>query len=236
MDKQLIGQALASLVPATRESQILTDPSFDWDWNLVGNETAEELDALAKMLREAKRFCSELANGFQPRWLCFLGTTGNGKTFLSKQICAYVRKVGESTYNARRVGLDNPETCWSYAQEGPTFAKWLKVLDAARNGDYGPSTRAGRDWFKCLDDVGAEGVNEKREAYAFASNLLGKIADERVGKWTVLTSNFSRRQIAERFDPRVASRMTRDGGTIVDASGVRDYQIRLEEWHRKRVA
>jgi hypothetical protein len=47
-------------------------------------------------------------------------------------------------------------------------------------------------------------------------------------KWTVITTNFTRRQLAEQFDPRVASRLMRGGNVICDCEGLRDWGLRVE--------
>lgn len=220
--------------PATAKMQPLITKT-DWSFDLVGNETADERATLSLMLAEAKRFVSDFAVGGAPRWLSLVGRPGSGKTHLARQIAAFMRERGESLYNANvRAGLDpkgqNYETAWSYAQEGPIFAKWLKVIDAGRNSDFGPAFRTGRDWCKVIDDIGAEGMDGNGRPYAFAVNTLGKVADQRVGKWTVITSNYTRKELAELFDPRISSRMIRDGSVVVDASNVRDFNIRREAW------
>lgn len=223
-----IALTLARLEQPTKTSQASIEPAFDWKWELVGNETIEESLILSRMLSEAKRFCADMVNGKEPRWISFVGASGCGKTYLARQVCEFVGKYGEMAFKRIPRNEADPDTCWAYAQEGQRFKRWIKLLEVAREGDFIPAKKAGRDWFKCVDDIGSEGKDTKGEAYSFASNLLGKLCDDRVGRWTVFTSNFTRRQIAERYDPRVASRLSRDGGIIVDASTVRDYQIRKE--------
>jgi hypothetical protein len=225
-------QTAAQILPTLKTPTALTPaaidlPPHDWCWSLTGAETGPELTTLNTVLKEAQRFCSDMLAGRTPRWLTLVGASGCGKTYIARRICDFVRKHGEGVYNAQRHG-DHPETLWAYVTEGGLFSKWLKILDAGREGDFGPAHRAGRAWFKCVDDLGAEGLERGGTAYDFSRNLMGKLSDQRIGKWTVFTSNYNRKQIAETFDTRISSRMMRDGNVIVDLSHVRDFNIRRE--------
>ena len=62
----------------------------------------------------------------------------------------------------------------------------------------------------------------------FATQTMAEVLNRRQGKWTVITSNFSRKQFAEEFDVRIASRLMRDRNVIVETN-VRDYAIRKEK-------
>ena len=53
--------------------------------------------------------------------------------------------------------------------------------------------------------------------------------DARLGKWTVITCNFSREEIAEHMDVRIASRLGRGNNVIVDGICVRDYSTRCQK-------
>jgi len=61
----------------------------------------------------------------------------------------------------------------------------------------------------------------------FVIEKLGKLADERLRKWTMFTCNFDRRQIALQIDARIASRLMRHGSVIIETN-IRDYGLRLE--------
>lgn len=58
---------------------------------------------------------------------------------------------------------------------------------------------------------------------------LDPIIDARLGKWTVITCNFTRKEIAEHMDVRIASRLGRANNVIVDNISVLDYSIRSKE-------
>lgn len=71
-----------------------------------------------------------------------------------------------------------------------------------------------------LDDVASERVSE------YSGEKLHNLLGARVGKWTIITSNKSMRDIAE-FDTRIASRLKRDGAKIVDSRTI-DFNLRKQ--------
>ncbi len=75
------------------------------------------------------------------------------------------------------------------------------------------------DWFVALDDIGAEKASD------FSVSKLDQIVDARLGKWTVITCNFTRQQIADQMDVRIASRLGRGNNVIVDNIKVPDYSL-----------
>ena len=103
------------------------------------------------------------------------------------------------------------------------FIGWRKIVDQLRNGDYGIMDAVCNDWFVALDDIGAERASD------FSVSKLDQIIDARLGKWTVITCNFTREEIAEHMDVRIASRLGRANDVIVDNISVLDYSIRSKE-------
>jgi DNA replication protein DnaC len=102
------------------------------------------------------------------------------------------------------------------------FIGWRKVVDHLRDGDYGIIDAVCNDWFVVLDDIGAERASD------FSVSKLDQVVDARLGKWTVVTCNFSREEIAEHMDVRIASRLGRGKNVIVDGIYVRDYSTRCQ--------
>lgn len=182
------------------------------------------------MFRESLQFVSDILTGQPPRWLFLCGRSGCGKTHLAKRIAAFLQKWGEWAYNKHYRAVQDPaksdpDLVYSYGQEGPLFIKWAAIIDSARDGDYQPYQRASRDYFKVIDDVGAEGFGQDRKPTVFVTNQLGKLCDARLGKWTVWTSNFGLTDFAETFDARISSRMLR-GENIICETIARDYNVR----------
>jgi hypothetical protein len=200
----------------------------------TGKETPEELTQLRDLQHEVMRFCSDIMQGAEPRWLFLCGSSGCGKSHLAEAAAHCIAKYAEWCYNRHGRPKIDPkgeryDTSWPYAQCGPIFVKWARLIDTARDGDFEPFKIATRDYFKVVDDVGAEGfVQERggeRKPSAFVINQLGKLADERLRKWTIWTSNFGLGDFAELFDTRIASRMLRDGNSVVEVSA-RDFNTR----------
>lgn len=197
---------------------------------MTGKETPQEVTELQAMLHEAIWFASDILTGQPPRWLFLCGRSGCGKTHLARRLADFIKQWGEWAYQKHFRSVNdpanaNPDLIFSYAQEGSIFTKWAKIIDAARDGDFEPYRFASRDYFKVIDDVGAEGFGQDRKPTVFVTNQLGKLCDSRIGKWTVWTSNFGLADFAEIFDARIASRMMRDGNVIVETTA-RDYNLR----------
>lgn len=102
------------------------------------------------------------------------------------------------------------------------FMSWPLCVERMLEGDFGFARQCKEDWFLVLDDVGAE--NEKiRE---LSTSKLFAILSARQHKFTVLTCNYSLPEIARRMDPRIASRLIRHGGMVVDSTGTPDFNLR----------
>ena len=71
-----------------------------------------------------------------------------------------------------------------------------------------------------LDEI-ATGFDSK----GFERDMLWRILNSRVHKWTLLTSNLMLSQIGELIDVRIASRMVRDGSITVEVN-TKDYALR----------
>jgi DNA replication protein DnaC len=175
-----------------------------------GFETFGEMK-LCEMLNAAKDFIRDMAIGAAPRWVSLLGWSGTGKTHLARGISRFF-KANASVY------ID-PGTGAHLSRRGG-FIGWRKVVDHLRDGDYEIMHAVCEDWFVALDDIGAERASD------FSVSKLDQIIDARLGKWTVITCNFAREQIAEHMDVRIASRLGRGNNVIVDNINVLDYSTR----------
>jgi DNA replication protein DnaC len=187
-----------------------TAAASEWDF---GFQTFGEAK-LSEMLGAAKDFIRDMTIGTAPRWLSFLGRSGTGKTHLARSINRFF-KVEASIYV-------EPVTGAHLSRRGG-FIGWRKVIEHLRDGDYGIVDAICNDWFVALDDIGAERASD------FSVSKLHQVIDARLGKWTVITCNFSREEIAEHMDVRIASRLGRGNSVIVDGICVWDYSTRCQK-------
>lgn len=99
---------------------------------------------------------------------------------------------------------------------------WPSFVQDLRSGNAYDMVKDMRSWpFLIIDELGGE-----RDTTGFSAEQLSTLLGTRVGKWTMITSNLSIEAI-ERFDVRVASRLFRDGGIVVEINSP-DYSLRKD--------
>lgn len=232
--RKLVGPALSTLRTPMQTGQAIIEmaQAWDWRWRLVGNETAEEKHDLELMLTEAQRFVAAIIAGEESRWLTLLGPSGNGKTWLAERINEWIRRYGETMYNRNHRAKIDPEkqdylAGYIYAQEGRVLVKWGQLIEECRGRDFRRYERACKDFYKVIDDLGANCANAQGDITPFSIQTIAEVLERRLRRWTVITSNFTRKQFAEKFDVRISSRLMRDRNVIVETK-VRDFAIRTE--------
>ena len=177
---------------------------------------------------------ASLLSGLDPFWLVLCGPSGVGKTLLARRLEKYLSQCAGSIYlkNLGALGWDDNRRHFSYAQEGSIFVPWRDLVPHGEENQQ-RIKKAGRDWIKIIDDLkpqtgkdviidGESGIQPQR----FEANAAGDLLDQRLRKWTIITSNLTRKQLAIFWDVRIASRLLRDGNTVVDLSAVSDYGLR----------
>jgi DNA replication protein DnaC len=206
--RDLLDQAIETL--ATQTNTVIsasTRAAIEFDF---GFETFGE-KKLCEMLAASQEFIREMATGGGPRWLSLLGRSGTGKTHLARAISRF--------FNAEASTYVDPSTGARLSRRGG-FIGWRKIVDHLRDGDYCVMDAVCNDWFVALDDIGTEKASD------FSLAKLDQIIDARLGKWTVITCNFTRAEIAEHIDVRIASRLGRGKNVIVDDINAPDYSVR----------
>lgn len=164
------------------------------------------------MVEAVARFVLDMRENKPPRWLSLVGTSGAGKTYLAKRVWKWYRQSSlfETTVPEKGEPIYPGQSChW------PNLADQLKA-----NTGYETYDELKREKFVVLDDIG-----QNRDTSGHTTEKLSILLSCRVGKWTMITSNLSLEQIAEKIDPRVASRMLRDGSAVIDVN-VPDYSLR----------
>lgn len=151
------------------------------------------------MHRAAQWFVNDILNKQRPRrWLSLLGASGVGKTHLAEAVAAILKKERPSWL----------VQCW----------KWQKVVSIYRDGDFGIVEHLVENpYVLVLDDIGAENTTEA------VRSMLVRIADGRLGKWTLWTSNLLSDDIGKTIDVRIASRMYRGDNVVCEVENAPDY-------------
>lgn len=164
---------------------------------------------LERMLLAAVRFCSEMASAEAPaRWLTLLGDPGCGKTTLAKCVIRFLRRHLDGLRD------ENYTSAVRYRAGG--LKVWGDQVLEMVGGDYTGLRNLREDWLVCLDDVGTE-YEKHRE---LSRSKLFEVLNARAGRWTVITANLSLDQICHGMDPRISSRLIRDGSEVVDSQAV----------------
>lgn len=126
-----------------------------------------------------------------PCWLSLLGKFGTGKTHCATKVFRHIEK--RSSWR----GMDFIAL--------PIY--WPGFVNTLRDGSgYEKLEEMSRWPVLMLDDIGAE-----RDSSGFAGEQLNMLLGQRVGKWTILTSNLNIEQLAK-IDPRIADRIIREPG------------------------
>lgn len=156
------------------------------------------------MHREAQWFLNDLAHRrgkfkMAPRWLVLCGPSGCGKSHLAQEIRNTAR---------RELGFD---------ERTAQMWKCSRYAERLRNGYWDFQEHLMRLPLLVLDDLGAEQASDM---------WLGKLfdlLDGRLDKWTVITSNLSVSDVAEKLDVRIASRFRRGDNVLVSVKRAEDF-------------
>jgi len=213
--KDILPPAVAQLARPTSVEQVSTRASADLDKTLdLAFEPFRTLNdsQLIQMKAAARSFAFDMITGnTSPYWLSLLGTSGAGKTMLAKIVSRLFRCNKHGA-----VVAETPSRIW-YANGG--FIKWATLVQWMREGDWRAFDDVSRDWFVCVDDLGAEHATD------FSRAKLYEMFDRGENKWRIWTANLSLQEITDRIDARISSRMLRNNSIVLDVD-VPDYNTR----------
>ena len=210
--EQEIKELTETLAHATKETDISTqeqreaipDPCFQ------AFQTAGD-DKLETILGGFTGFCESMSTGSTPRWLTIVGDSGTGKSMLSELAHKWVTK------NFR---IHKPPPNYVIALRDIMFVKCKDIVDREKATNWTFTRRMCEAHFLVLDDLGSP-----RDVNGFLADCYARICEERLGKWTIITTNKPLAQIADEIDARIASRMIR-GGSVVIETDAGDWNLR----------
>jgi len=169
------------------------------------------------MLDKATEFIRSIAAKEDPRSFSLFGKSGTGKTHLAMNMYRFIY-ANLRAYQRPLSDIDPEYTITDL--HNVRFASWPDVCRQLRNGTGDRLFNdLCRHWFVVIDDIGAE-----YESDAMMANLT-ELADQRLGKWTIYTSNKTVDYYDEK-DERFASRLFRHNGIVLEITSVEDYNRR----------
>lgn len=177
------------------------------------------------MLDAASKFAASVNYVHPPYWLTISGKSGIGKTHIAKAI--HRQFMEQNRFEPSRAEPIRGAQWFSDRENnrilGNTdwFCDWRKFADDIRSGGYERLIEdACKEWFVIIDDFGAE-----RDPSGFVASAADRILNGRRDKWTLITTNLSLKDIGERMDVRIASRLIRDRNEFVEVEAT-DYALK----------
>ena len=186
------------------------------------------LDAYEPSLVLAANVCAEMVaameRGDEPYWVTLQGVNGWGKTFLMDQVFPQAKRInpGNPANNPVWPPSHASRKDCEYEASRPYALRYDEggLASRMRNGDYTlPRSLAG-DYFVAMDEVGMT-----RDPTNYIAEAISVFCDVRLHKWTMLCTNFTMAEIAERMDARISSRILRDENKLVCITAG-DYALR----------
>lgn len=136
-------------------------------------------------------------------WLTMFGVPGCGKTMLAKLARHTLKDRGQEVQ------------LWN----------WPRVWRMCLDGEWGILDHLMNLPILILDDVGAEFTGSNKTSELNSARLY-EIAESRLGKWTLITSNLSPDQMARSLGERFVSRIFRGNSVVNDMLTAHDYSFR----------
>lgn len=170
-------------------------------------------DPELKHMFEAAQVFAASINYTEPYWLTLTGKSGIGKTHLARAV--WKQWMDQNRFEVKFDKARNR----IYGNTG-SYINWRELCSQLRSGDYDWIETLCREDFVILDDIGSE-----RDPTGFIASNTDILLNGRLRKWTMITTNLSLKEIADKMDTRIASRMLRDGSVVVECKAL-DYNLR----------
>ncbi len=160
-----------------------------------------KLDAYHPSLVAAADACAQFVADYTanraPYWLTLSGPTGCGKSMLLEQVHRRIARVHH--------GWD--PTC---GRCDPRSFDAYGFTSRMRSGEYELPKELASASMLSFDDLGAS-----RDTTGFVADSLCWLAEMRLGRWTMWTTNLDSAALVQRIDERFVSRLIRAGSRVV---------------------
>ncbi len=165
--------------------------------------------SLTRAADAAAKFVADIERGAAPYWLTLIGEPGCGKTMITKQT------FNEAAKHRDAATANHPQQSGVYDERRRRpFVRWIDETNFSRllldDKQWDLPEYLAHEWLVCYDDLGS-----KRDAKDLIGDALFRLANQRLGKWTLWNTNFSLQEISTRIDPRISSRIIRDQNRLV---------------------
>lgn len=158
--------------------------------------------ALECVMPAIKRFATDvIEQRVQPYWLSILGPSGIGKTLALRQLFWM---------------LSRNDHLWPIPTGGggERMAQCAHIIPGKDLTDWAAPCEYGRYDLLYVEDIGSGAFGDRGSGAVLASRIA-ELLSYRDRRWTLLCANMDRRAIAEKLDPRIASRLKRDGSVML---------------------
>jgi DNA replication protein DnaC len=197
------------MLKAYRDDMIAQIENFDWNFN------DHDDDNLKAMHRAAKIFLFDFLmsaidpDKHTPYWLTLLGPSETGKTHLAHAIYRFFKEHIETTF----VPVNGYEKLQILKHTG----EFIMASETGKQAItmHGLLRRLNEANLIIIDELDPHVSRiEKDQVCKLMSWRAG--AGNNPFRWMVVTSNLTRQQVADEFDPRIASRLRRESNVVIE--------------------
>jgi hypothetical protein len=177
---------------------------------------------LRVVLPAVKNFCMDVLSkesGTRGRWLTILGPSGIGKTLILQQAFQFLRMHW----------MTDVKTRWPDGTKSGRTREFAHVIPSVHLDHFKAASEYAKFDLIYVEDIGAgEGLGDKG-AGKVTRNRLAELMQLRTGKFTLADANLTLGEVATQLDPRIASRLKRDGSILIELSPeIPDYNFQNE--------
>ena len=207
---QTTKQILQNLPQMLKESTS-TDGPINWQQHAQRAKFETLGDPqLEAMAEGAAKWCDRISQE-KWCWLSIVGRTGVGKTHLARHALRTAAVCIPDASNPH--GRYNPLNKWEELLQPTMFIDWRKTCDQMRAGDWWRIEDACDAFCVVLDDIGAE-----YDPSGMLASKLDRVLNSRLGIPTIITSNCMMDEIPAQLGTRIASRIIRNNGIVVECN------------------